>query len=132
MDRPEPGRLGPASHPQPPDHPGIQRYYALQRCSPYFHIDEHAFGDAYWRRLCSYDFGLSAVDSVVFGDGKVSRDFCYVANVVQANLLAALAPSEALSEPIFNIACGARTSLLELFELLAGLVGEYLPRAGWR
>jgi len=54
----------------------------------------------------------------VYGDGSTSRDFCYVDNVVQANLLAALAPSEQLVEPIFNIACGARTSLLELFELI--------------
>lgn len=66
---------------------------------------------------------------VVFGDGSASRDFCYVDNVVQANLLAALAPSAQLSEPIFNIACGARTSLRELFALISELVVEVNPGA---
>ncbi len=52
------------------------------------------------------------------GDGSTSRDFCYVANVVQANLLAATTQNpEALNQP-FNVAVGAQTSLNELFELL--------------
>lgn len=66
---------------------------------------------------------------LVFGDGSVSRDFCYVANVVQANLLAALAPSEQIVDPVFNIACGARTSLQELFALIRELVAASLPAA---
>jgi UDP-N-acetylglucosamine/UDP-N-acetylgalactosamine 4-epimerase len=66
---------------------------------------------------------------VVFGDGSASRDFCYVDNVVQANLLAAVAPREQLAEPIFNIACGARTSLRELFALIRDLVAESNPAA---
>src|SRR5271165_543211 len=52
---------------------------------------------------------------VVFGDGSASRDFCFVDNVVQANLLAACAPEEAIDAGVFNIACGARITLLELF-----------------
>ena len=52
------------------------------------------------------------------GDGETSRDFCFVANVVQANLLAATtANAEALNEA-YNIALGQRTTLNELFHLL--------------
>jgi UDP-N-acetylglucosamine 4-epimerase len=52
------------------------------------------------------------------GDGSTSRDFCYVANVVQANLLAATtARPEALRQQ-FNIALGEETSLLALLEML--------------
>lgn len=56
------------------------------------------------------------------GDGETSRDFCYVSNVVQANLLAALtSKAEALNQ-VYNIALGERTTLNELFALLtAGL-----------
>ena len=57
----------------------------------------------------------------IFGDGKTSRDFCPVGNIVQANVLAALAPREAVGRS-FNVALGCQTSLTELFERLrAGL-----------
>lgn len=49
------------------------------------------------------------------GDGSTSRDFCYVANVVQANLLAAASASETLGGQVFNIARGGRTTLNDLF-----------------
>ena len=52
------------------------------------------------------------------GDGSTTRDFCYVANVVQANLLAATTQNEAALNETFNIALGAQTSLNELFDLL--------------
>ena len=51
------------------------------------------------------------------GDGETSRDFCYVANAVQANILAALAPDEVQGE-VFNVAFGGRTSLNQLFALI--------------
>jgi UDP-N-acetylglucosamine 4-epimerase len=51
------------------------------------------------------------------GDGSTSRDFCYVQNAVQANILAALANSDA-NNNIYNIAFGDRTSLNELVDLL--------------
>ena len=50
----------------------------------------------------------------IFGDGETSRDFCYIANVVQANLRAGLAPSEATGT-VYNIAYGDRTTLNELY-----------------
>ena len=52
---------------------------------------------------------------VVYGDGETSRDFCYVDNVVQANLLAATASG---ANGVYNVAVGERTTLNELFELL--------------
>ena len=51
------------------------------------------------------------------GDGETSRDFCFVANAVQANLLAAFAPQEA-KDQVYNIAVGDRTTLNQLFALL--------------
>jgi UDP-glucose 4-epimerase len=70
----------------------------------------------------------------IHGDGKQSRDFTYVADVVQANLLAAEAPN--VSGRVFNVACGRRTSLLELVEHLNTLLGTRItplhttPRPG--
>ena len=51
------------------------------------------------------------------GDGETSRDFCYVANAVQANIRAALAP-DAAQDDVFNVAVGDRTTLNELFGFL--------------
>jgi UDP-N-acetylglucosamine 4-epimerase len=56
------------------------------------------------------------------GDGETSRDFCFVANVVQANLLAALA-SDDVKDRVYNVAVGQRTSLNELFSTLATGLG---------
>lgn len=53
----------------------------------------------------------------IYGDGSTSRDFCYVANAVQANLRAALAGEDAQNQ-VYNVAVGQRTSLIELFNLL--------------
>ena len=53
----------------------------------------------------------------IYGDGSTSRDFCYVANAVQANLRAALAGDEARNQ-VYNVAVGERTSLSQLFGLL--------------
>ncbi len=62
------------------------------------------------------------------GDGETSRDFCPVANVVQANLLAAVTPHE--EARVFNVALGSRTTLNELFVALrAGLVKRGYPVA---
>jgi UDP-N-acetylglucosamine 4-epimerase len=62
------------------------------------------------------------------GSGETSRDFCYVRNVVQANLLAATTErKEALNEA-YNIAVGARTTLLELFAALRTRLGARHPR----
>ncbi len=52
------------------------------------------------------------------GTGETSRDFCYVQNVVQANLLAATSAHPEAGNQVYNVAVNARTNLLELFELL--------------
>ena len=57
------------------------------------------------------------------GDGQTSRDFCYVANAVQANLCAALGADD-VQDQVYNVAIGRRTTLLELFELLKSGLGE--------
>lgn len=54
------------------------------------------------------------------GDGETSRDFCYVLNAVQANVLAALAPA---ASGVYNVAYGQRTTLLELYEMIRTRVG---------
>jgi UDP-N-acetylglucosamine 4-epimerase len=55
---------------------------------------------------------------VIYGDGETTRDFTYVANVVQANLLAATVPALADPSRVFNVAIGGQTSLNELFAAL--------------
>jgi UDP-N-acetylglucosamine/UDP-N-acetylgalactosamine 4-epimerase len=52
------------------------------------------------------------------GDGETSRDFCFVANVVQANLLAATTATAGAVNEVCNVALGQRTTLNELFYLL--------------
>jgi UDP-N-acetylglucosamine 4-epimerase len=52
------------------------------------------------------------------GDGETSRDFCYVANAVQANILAATTQNAMAKNQIYNVAVGDRTSLKALFNLL--------------
>ncbi len=60
------------------------------------------------------------------GDGETSRDFCYIDNCVQANLLAACAEDKAKNE-VYNIAVGERTTLNELFYALREEVAKYKP-----
>jgi len=55
---------------------------------------------------------------VINGDGETSRDFCYIENVVQANLLAAVVSGEDAIGQVYNIAFGARTTLNELYTLI--------------
>jgi UDP-N-acetylglucosamine 4-epimerase len=65
---------------------------------------------------------------VVYGDGETSRDFCYVANVVQANLLAATVSEPAALNHVYNVALGGRTTLNQLFGILRSLVQEQTGR----
>ena len=60
------------------------------------------------------------------GDGETSRDFCYIDNVVQANLLSALAPAEAANQ-VYNIAVNDRTSLNQLYGMMRDLLRERFP-----
>ena len=61
----------------------------------------------------------SGEQAVMYGDGSTSRDFCFVRNVVQANILAGtVAADSAAINDVVNIACGATTSLKKLYGLL--------------
>lgn len=60
------------------------------------------------------------------GDGETSRDFCYIDNVVQANILASFADGEAKAK-IYNVAFGERTTLNELFEMIKTEVVRHKP-----
>jgi UDP-N-acetylglucosamine 4-epimerase len=55
---------------------------------------------------------------VIFGDGTNSRDFCYVDNIVQANLLAATAQEPSVTGQVYNCGCNGRTDLRQLFALI--------------
>ncbi|HJQ84437.1 MAG TPA: SDR family oxidoreductase [Candidatus Binatia bacterium] len=63
----------------------------------------------------------------VHGDGEQSRDFTYIDNVVQANLLAMERPG--VSGEVFNVACGTRHSLLAIAEAIGAFLGRTLERA---
>ena len=52
------------------------------------------------------------------GDGETSRDFCFIENCVQANLLAATAEEEAATNQVYNVAFGERTTLNQLYQLI--------------
>ncbi|MCB1226526.1 MAG: NAD-dependent epimerase/dehydratase family protein, partial [Verrucomicrobiales bacterium] len=74
-------------------------------------------------------FSAMLKDGSIFinGDGETSRDFCFVANVVQANLRAALATRPDAVNRAYNIACGDRTTLNQLVERIAEAVVKVKP-----
>ena len=65
---------------------------------------------------------------VINGDGETSRDFCYIDNAVQANLLAAMTDDPGAIGQVYNIAVDERTSLNRLFQLLRDAVAARLSR----
>ncbi|OHU90688.1 MULTISPECIES: NAD-dependent epimerase/dehydratase family protein [Pseudoalteromonas] len=62
-------------------------------------------------------------DVYINGDGETSRDFCFIENTVQMNILAATAPDEAKDE-VYNVAVGDRTTLNELYNAISFALGE--------
>ncbi|MBS2014974.1 MAG: SDR family NAD(P)-dependent oxidoreductase [Deltaproteobacteria bacterium] len=62
-----------------------------------------------------------------FGDGKQVRDFVYVSNVVDANILAGTKPG--VSGGAFNVACGKKTTLLELASMIERAAGKTVERS---
>ena len=63
---------------------------------------------------------LNKEDVYINGDGETSRDFCYVDNAVQANLLAAMTDNDDATDQIYNIALNDKTSLNELHQMIEG------------
>lgn len=66
---------------------------------------------------------LAGEQPTIYGDGEQSRDFTYIDNVVEANLLAAAAPAEKASGQVMNAATGSRITLNQVFALLCELTG---------
>jgi UDP-N-acetylglucosamine 4-epimerase len=69
---------------------------------------------------------LNNQSPTINGDGSHSRDFTYVDNAVQANILAMFTKDKDAINQVYNIACGKQTSLLELFEGLRKEAGSDL------
>ena len=67
---------------------------------------------------------LGGGDAYINGDGETSRDFCFIENCVQANLLAATMGNEQALGQVFNVAFGERTTLNELFALIKSVLVE--------
>ena len=65
---------------------------------------------------------------VINGDGTYSRDFTYIDNVVQMNLLAITTYNEAALNEVYNTAVGDRTTLVQLTQLLKKYLSEYDPK----
>jgi len=61
------------------------------------------------------------------GDGETSRDFCYIDNAIQANLLAATANNQEATNQVYNVAVGERTSLNQLYFYLRDNLASRLP-----
>jgi len=78
---------------------------------------------------------LRGEQPTINGDGEQSRDFTYIDNAVEANLLACQAPAEKVAGEVFNTATGRRVTLNETFSLLQGLTSykgqpKYGPERG--
>lgn len=58
------------------------------------------------------------------GDGETSRDFCYIENTVQANILAATTQNEEATNQVYNVAVGDRTTLNELFNAIKSAIAD--------
>jgi len=70
---------------------------------------------------------LTGQPAYINGDGKASRDFCFVDHVVQANLLAATVEDAAAQNQAYNVGHGEQTTLSELFVLIRDLAAKRLP-----
>ncbi|WP_104487852.1 NAD-dependent epimerase/dehydratase family protein [Acinetobacter indicus] len=67
---------------------------------------------------------ISGDDVFINGDGETSRDFCFIQNVVQANILAATTESNEAKNQVYNVALGDRTTLNELYRAIQDALAE--------
>ena len=67
---------------------------------------------------------LNDTSPVIFGDGNSSRDFTFVENAIQANMIALLSNASIKQHSVFNVACGEQISLNELVEALRNVSGK--------
>jgi UDP-N-acetylglucosamine 4-epimerase len=73
---------------------------------------------------------LEKKQPLVNGDGETSRDFCYIENTVQANLLSAACENPEALNQVYNVAYGERTSLNQLFKMIKENLSSHLPEIG--
>ena len=67
---------------------------------------------------------LNNKEVYINGDGETSRDFCYIENAVQANILAAMTTNQEAIDQVYNVALNQRTSLNELYKLIEDKIIE--------
>ena len=67
---------------------------------------------------------IAGEDVFINGDGETSRDFCFIDNTVQANILAATTQDEAAKNQVYNVAVGDRTTLNELYRAIQVALAE--------
>jgi len=111
----------------------FHRFFGLETVAlRYFNVfgPRQAFDSPYSGAIARFcTAALAGQVPVVFGDGQQSRDFVYVENVVQANLLAAEGSADRVAGRVFNVAGGASVTLLELLAELGVLTGRAIaPR----
>lgn len=70
---------------------------------------------------------IKGADVYINGDGETSRDFCFIQNAIQANLLAATTPNSAALNQIYNVAVGERTTLNQLYQMIQETVNSARP-----
>ncbi|MBL9182371.1 MAG: SDR family oxidoreductase [Verrucomicrobiaceae bacterium] len=95
----------------------------------YFNIfgPRQAFNSPYSGVIAKFCTAMLAGQApMIFGDGSQARDFTFVANAVNANLLAAEAPAEKAAGKVFNVACGDSIDLIRLVKDLNQLTGQQL------
>ena len=111
----------------------FHRLYGLETVAlRYFNIfgPRQSFTSPYSGVIAKFCTGMLQGEApVIFGDGRQSRDFTFISDVIAANLLAAEAPSERVAGKVFNIATGQSITLLQLVAELNRLTGQQLqPR----
>jgi UDP-glucose 4-epimerase len=99
-------------------------------CLRYFNIfgPRQAADSPYSGVIAQFIYKMMAGETpTIYGDGSTSRDFTFVANAVNANLLACTAPSEIATGRVFNIGTGHSHTLNELYATLAEILGFAHP-----
>lgn len=112
---------------------GFSRVYGIETIAlRYFNVfgpnqdPSSQYAAAVPRFIAAIDAGLPVP---IFGDGRQSRDFTYVANVVEANLRAAEAEGEDVSGAVVNVATGRPTSVEELADTIGAILGRPVEKA---
>lgn len=105
----------------------FHRVYGLEGiCLRYFNIfgPRQAADSPYSGVIAQFIFKMLAGETpTIFGDGSTSRDFTYIDNAVNANLLACQAPKEVATGRVFNIGTGKSKTLKEVYAGIASILG---------